>query len=95
MSNAQSNLIIPSSPKDRQAIKNAVTEIGNSLTRIEAERDHIKDILARIEDNQEIPKKIMRKLAAAVHKQKVAEVQSEQDDFDALYETVGGANDEG
>ena len=91
-----SNLIIPSSPSDRQAIKNAINEIGNAMTRIEAEQDHIKSILEKVEDKQDIPKKVLRKLATTVHKQKMAELQAEQDDLDTLYETViGGSDNEG
>jgi hypothetical protein len=45
-----SNVIVPSSPEDRKKILDALVEISNSLTRIEAERDLIKDILTSVED---------------------------------------------
>jgi polyhydroxyalkanoate synthesis regulator phasin len=83
-----SGIVIPSSPADRQAIKNALQEISNSLTRIEGERDLIKDILQTVQDNQNIPKKYVRKLAKIFHKQNYTEVQQEQEDIDSLYETV-------
>lgn len=83
-----SGIVIPSSPADRQAIKNALQEISNSLTRIESERDLIKDILQTVQDNQNIPKKYVRKLAKIFHKQNYTEVQQEQEDIDSLYETV-------
>jgi hypothetical protein len=85
-------IAIPSSPADRQAIKNALQEISNSLTRIEGERDLIKDILQTVQDNQSIPKKYVRKLARIYHKQNFTEVQQEQEDVEALYETVTGPN---
>lgn len=82
------NVVIPSSPQDRKAIKDALSEISNSLTRIEAERDLIKDILQTVEDNQKVPKKYTRKLAKIYHKQNYTEVQQEQDDLETLYETI-------
>lgn len=81
-------IAIPSSPADRQAIKNALQEISNSLTRIEGERDLIKDILQTVQDNQNIPKKYVRKLAKIYHKQNYSEIQQEQEDIESLYETV-------
>lgn len=83
-----SNIILPSSAQDRQEIKNALAEIGNSLTRIDSERDHINAVLDAVKENQEIPKKYMRRLAMLIHKQRVAEAQVESEDIDLLYETI-------
>ena len=83
-----SNVIVPSSPEDRKKILDALVEISNSLTRIEAERDLIKDILTTVEDKFELPKKYTRKLAKIKHKQNFTEVQQEQDDVESLYESV-------
>lgn len=88
MTQQTTNIVVPSSPEDRRAIKNALQEISNSLTRIEGERDLIKDILQTVQDNQNIPKKYVRKLAKIYHKQNYTEVQQEQDDLETLYETV-------
>jgi archaellum component FlaC len=88
MTQQTTNVVVPSSPEDRRAIKNALQEISNSLTRMEAERDLIKDILQTVQDNQNIPKKYVRKLAKIYHKQNFTEIQQEQDDVETLYETV-------
>jgi archaellum component FlaC len=65
-----SNVVtIPSSPQDRAQIRERLTEISNSMTRIEAERDHINEILADMQDEYELPKKHMRKVARVFHKQ--------------------------
>lgn len=88
MTQQTTSIVVPSSPEDRKAIKNALQEISNSLTRIEGERDLIKDILQTVQDNQNIPKKYVRKLAKIYHKQNYNEVQQEQDDLETLYETV-------
>jgi ribosomal protein S9 len=86
------NVIVPSSSADRQAVQKALQEISASLTRIDAEKDLIKDILVTVEDNQNIPKKYMRKMARIYHKQNFTEIQQEQEDLETLYETVTGSN---
>ena len=88
------NVIVPSSSADRQAVQKALQEISASLTRIDAEKDLIKDILVTVEDNQNIPKKYMRKMARIYHKQNFTEIQQEQEDLETLYETVTGSNNE-
>lgn len=85
-----SNVIIPSSIEDRKKIRGALEEISNSLTRIEAERDLIKEILQDVEDKFELPKKYTRKVAKIFHKQNFAEVKTEQEDLETIYETVTG-----
>jgi DNA repair ATPase RecN len=85
-----SNVIVPSSPEDRKKIYSAIQEISNSLTRIEAERDLIKDILTDVEDKYELPKKYTRKLSKIYHKQNFTEIQQEQSDVETLYESVTG-----
>lgn len=79
---------MPSSPEDRKKIRDALQEISNSLTRIEAERDLIKEILEDVEDKFELPKKYTRKVAKIYHKQNFAEVKTEQEDLETIYETV-------
>lgn len=79
-----------SNPADRKAIHDALREISNSMTRIEAERDLIKDTLNMLKDNHELPTKYTRKLAKIYHKQNFNEVKSEQADIEELYEKVTG-----
>jgi len=83
-----SNVTMPSSPEDRKKIRQALDEISNSLTRIEAERDLIKEILQTVEDNFELPKKYTRKVAKIYHKQNMTEVKAENEELETIYETV-------
>jgi Zn-dependent M32 family carboxypeptidase len=76
------------SPDDRKKVKQAVTEISNSLTRIEAERDLIKEIVKEVSDNHQIPKKIVQKIAKTFHKQNLTQEVADHEDFVDLYETV-------
>jgi Transcriptional regulator DsbA len=79
---------IPTDPKERKKVMDALVEISHSMTRIEAERDLIKSVLERLEDELEIPKKATRKLAKIYHKQNYTEVQAEQSELETLYETI-------
>lgn len=83
-----SNIALPSSPEDRKKIMSAIQEISNSFTRIEAERDLIKETLQDIQDNFNLPKKYTRKIAKIYHKQNFSQVQQEQEELESLYETV-------
>jgi hypothetical protein len=74
--------------RDREKILGCLQEISNSLTRIEAERDLIKDILQRMQDEFEMPKKLSRKLAKVYHKRNFEEEVADQHDFQEVYETV-------
>ena len=73
---------------DKAKVLGCLQEISNSLTRIEAERDLIREILAKMQDECEIPKKLGRKLAKTYHKRNYEEEGAEQSDFQSIYETV-------
>lgn len=83
-----SNVIIPSSPEDRKKILEAMKEYSNSMTRIEAEKDFQKDVLDKIQEDFELPKKYMRKVASIYHKQNLTEVVGEVSDVEDLYEAL-------
>jgi uncharacterized protein YigA (DUF484 family) len=85
-----SNVILPSSPADRKSIKEAVMEIDAALTRIEAERDHIKNVLESVEEKFSLPKSYVRKVANAWHKQNLVEQSQAMEDVEAVYETIFG-----
>ena len=82
------SVIVPSSPEDKKKIRQALQEISDSLNRMEAERDLIKDILQTVEDNYKIKKKYTRRLAKVFHKQNFNQVQQDQQDLETLYESV-------
>ena len=73
---------------DKAKVLGCLQEISNSLTRIEAERDLIKEILQKMQDEHEIPKKLSRKLAKVYHKRNYEEELAEQNDFVEVYESV-------
>jgi len=83
------SIIIPSSDADKQRMKGAMDEISNSYTRIEAEKDFIKEAIISLEDDVGIPKKYLSKMARIYHKNNVNEVVAEIEDIEALLETIG------
>ena len=83
-----SNITIPSDDQTKKRIRSALEEISNSMTRMGAERDLIKNILQDVENDTQVPKKYIRKMATIFHKQNLNEVKAENDDVETLYETV-------
>lgn len=83
-----SSIVIPSSPNDRQNIKNAVVEISNSMVRQDSERELQRDICVKIKDEVGLDPKYLKRLAKVYHKQNFSEVQTESEDFETLYEEI-------
>ena len=77
-----------SNAADRKKILDAITEISNSMTRISAERDFIKDAVADVSDKFQRPKKIVAKMARVYHKQSFNTESEENSEFESLYEEV-------
>ena len=77
-----------SNPADRKGVYEAIVEISNSMTRMEAERDLIKETLNMVKDKYELPQKYTRTLAKIYHKQNFQEVKSEQSEVETLYESI-------
>lgn len=81
-------ITIPSSPADRQKLKNAMNELDNAMTRVAAERDFIKDTISTLSEDLEIPKTVIRKAATAYHKRDMTNLEVEFEDIKTLYETA-------
>jgi len=79
-----------SNPKDKETIKKMMDEISNSFTRIESERDLIKDTIGALAEEFEIDKKNLNKMAKAHHKQNYSTVTQEQEEFEFLFENIFG-----
>ena len=75
-------------PTQLKEIKGKFDEISNSMTRVGAEKELVKEIYADLKDKYEVPPKIARKLARTYHKRNLAEVRAENDDLVETYETV-------
>jgi hypothetical protein len=76
-----------SNAEERKKVANAIKEISDSMTRIDAEKELIKDIVQVTSENHEIQKKHVSKLATIYHKHTLA-------DFIYDFEEVGGLYEE-
>lgn len=81
------------SPAEKTAIRNCLQEISNSYVRVEAERDNVKSIIDRMEDEFGINKKLARKLARVYHKRNIAEEVAQAEELSATYDVVVGVSD--
>lgn len=77
-------------PAVRTKVRNALGEMSASMTRVEAERDLMKEIAKKLEEEHQVSKRSFNKLAKAYHKQSFAEEASAFDEFTTLYETILG-----
>ena len=77
-----------SNPADREKLFDAIKEMSNSMTRVDAEKDYQKDVIDKITDELDLDKKYIRSLARIYHKQNFTTVQQEQEDLVTLYEEM-------
>lgn len=81
---------LPQDPAARKAIKKVMEEISASMTRIEGERDFIKEAINNCSEEYEINKKTFRKLAKVYHKQNFSREVAEHEEFETMYEQLTG-----
>lgn len=83
-------MTLPTTPEDKLKLISALKDISTSLTRIEAERDLLKNIKNDICDELQLNRKVLNKLARTYHKGNFSEEVELHKDFETLYETVTG-----
>lgn len=79
---------MPSDPKARKEIKDALHEMSGALQFIQDKREYIKDSAAVLEEKFQIPKKISTKMARVLHKHNYQDVAQEADQFSTVFETL-------
>ena len=75
-----------STEQDRKKFMGAIQEISNSMLRIEAERDLIREVVKEKSDEFKISKKIINKIAKTYHKQNRTQVEAEHEEFMEIYD---------
>lgn len=78
----------PSSPADRQKLKLALEQITDSMARQDAEKEHIKEVIATIKEKFEMEPKLTRKMAKTMYDRSFDTLQQENQEFEDLYETI-------
>lgn len=80
--------VIPSSPTDRKAILDCMKEISASMTRMEGEREFIREAIKEICDKQTLSKKTFRRMAKVYHKQNFNLELEEHEEFENMYQAI-------
>jgi len=69
-------------------IKKMLAEISNSMTRVDAEKDLIRETIKDMSDQFQLSKKTLNKMARVYHKQNFQQEVAGHEEFEALYEQV-------
>lgn len=77
-----------SSEEDREKLLKVIKECSNSLTRMEAERDYIKEAVGDASKQFQLPKRLVKRMVKVYHKQNYDEEVAVHGQFEELYETV-------
>jgi hypothetical protein len=67
-----------------------MNELSASMTRIEGERDFIKEAISKVCEDFEMNKKTFRRLAKTYHKQNFSKEVAEHEEFETMYEQLTG-----
>lgn len=84
----QLDVNILSNPADRQKLLKIIKECSDSLIRIDAEKDLIRETVAAVCEELKIPKKLVNRMVKVYHKQNYDEEVATHEQFETLYETV-------
>ena len=80
-----------SNPEEAKTIKDCLQEMVDSMTRIAAERDLMKEIVARIKEDTTLKPKIFKRMAKVQFASNFSEVVAEDEEFVQLYEQLNAA----
>lgn len=79
---------LANNPASKKRIKNGLIEISNALTRAEAEKDLINNIIEDVCLETGLDAKVYRKMARTYHKQNFKQEVEENRAFEDFYETI-------
>lgn len=79
---------VPTDPNARSQLKTMIVEITNCLSKIDGERQQIKEIVDDAAEKFDLKSKHIRKMATTMYKRDYANVVAENRHFEDLYETV-------
>ncbi len=94
MSEEQTEVVIPSSPADREALRNSISGLVTSLIRQQSETDFRKEEIAALSEKYDLPKKFIANMAKDAYKDKFDKEASEREQYESLFETIMKENGE-
>jgi hypothetical protein len=77
-----------SNPEDRKKLLDVLRECSASMTRIEGEKDYIKESVNDICKKLDLPKRLVSRMVKVYHKQNYDEEVAVHEQFETLYETI-------
>jgi hypothetical protein len=77
-----------SNPADREKLLKVIRECSDSMTRIQGEKDFVRESITEISKQLQLPKRLVAKMVKVYYKQNFDEEVATQDQFETLYETV-------
>jgi hypothetical protein len=75
-------------PQEKKFVRGAIQEMVDSMTRVAAERDLQKDIVARVKEETTVTPRIFKKMARTAFKASFAEEVATHEEFESLYEEI-------
>ena len=75
---------------DKMIVKDAITEMVDSMTRVAAERDLQKQLSQQVKENTTVTPKVFRKMARVAYAANFAEEQAVNEEFEELYTELMG-----
>jgi arsenate reductase-like glutaredoxin family protein len=84
----QLDVNVLSNPADREKLLKIIKQCSDSLIKIDAEKELIRETIAAVCEELEIPKKLVNRMVKVYHKQNYDEEVATHDQFETLYETV-------
>ena len=73
---------------ERKRLKKGIMELNDSFTRVSAERDLQKEIIATLHDELGVDKKLLRRMAKAYFKANFGEEVEENKAFEESYDLI-------
>jgi hypothetical protein len=77
-----------SNPVNQKKLLDCLRECSASMTRMDGEKDYIRESIASISKDLQLPKKLVAKLVKVYHKQNYDEEVATHEQFETLYETI-------
>jgi len=73
---------------DAQKVRNAVVEVSDALTRAQAERELIREIVKKIHDEEGIDKRVFRKICQTYYKGNFQDETYLNEEFESTFTNV-------
>jgi hypothetical protein len=77
-----------SNPADQAKLLNVLRECSGSMTRMEGEKDFIKEAVTNVCKDLQLPKRLVNRLVKVYHRQNFDEEVAVHEQFESLYETI-------